>query len=137
MGEPKVSLDVAKEEFARVCSAHHIDVDVEVMDEDERKNFATLERSVVNAIMAGRVTVDQSGQVTLNARGGGPLTFKRFDASVLMNGGAKKGGELSGNELVRNIAAAMTEKPPSEIARLSLGDFKLAGALVGLFLAAE
>ena len=136
MGECKVSLDVATDEFARVCSAHHIDVDVEAMEEDERKNFATIERTIVKAIMNGRVTVDQSGTVTLIPRDGGPLTFKRMDGSVLMHR-TKTGGDLSSNELARNIAAAMTEKPPSEIARLSLGDFKLAGALVGLFLAAE
>jgi len=131
-----VGADVAESEFERLCEAANVEHDASEMHPAEAETFAELRRKVTKAIRRGSLTVGVDGlatyQAASNARG---FAFKRLDASVLI----ASSGKHQPDDMTKtiHIIAGMTERPASEISRLSIADVKVCGVLAALFLAAE
>src|SRR5690606_12259749 len=83
--EYKVALEVAEQEFIRMCAARRIDTDERQMKAKEKKDFLELKGAVVKLIQEGRLEVSETGsEVTYNTYGGQKFTFKKAGGSTLL-----------------------------------------------------
>lgn len=58
--EFKVSEDIAEKDFKDWCEANEIDCDMDMMNEEEKKDFEPLKKRIVKAIMEGRCVVEDN-----------------------------------------------------------------------------
>lgn len=137
MTEPKVSKEVAEDEFVRMCEARDLDVDTSDMDEEDKKRLESLRKSIVKAIMLGRIVVLEDGTVEVRLR-------RPVDQVAVIRFGRPTGATLvalSGKKTKSNIedaylaAANMSDVPKAIFDRLDYqADGKLVTELVPLFL---
>lgn len=126
----KVSREVAEAEFDAVLEA----VDVLVSDdmsEDEVSSYSKSRDVIVKAIMSGRMSIDDSLRVVLNADGG-PIVFNHPRGETFMAMDRRKESEKIGKMVA--VMCSLTGKDGPTFSRLKLSDFKLCSALVTLFL---
>lgn len=131
-----VALEVAENEFDRLCALSRVSTDAADMTEEEAATFAELRKKLVRAIMRGSLVVDASGVATYQppVAGSKAFAFKNLMASALIGSNGKQQDQMS---KTLQIIAAMTERTPAEVARLAIPDLKMCGSLVTLFMAAE
>lgn len=132
-----VDPEVAVHEFERLCRARRINLDA--MTEEESETFAELRNDIVSRIVSGDIAIDENGVVTMRIGGDKPTsyTFGRLTAAMLMTGTHANGKPKDDVEKLNSVIASITGKPPVEIGKLDIVDWKACGALVRLFLAAK
>lgn len=134
MTEPKISQEMAEQEFDRFLDAMDIEADPVDMDEDDKKGFDQQKRRVVAAIMSGNVVIDNDGQpiFTPKRSGGDPITFHEPTGASLMAMDRKKKTEDVGKMYA--TMADMTKEPPKRFANMKYADLKVCTAITTLFL---
>jgi len=60
--EPIVALEVAEAEFNRFAEMMDLDVDVSVMDDEDRTGFEKQKRRILRALQAGSLVINDNGE---------------------------------------------------------------------------
>ena len=68
MADYLVPLDVAEREFEQFCEANCIDIDQDVMDEEDLKDFITMRRKITFAVQTGRMRLVNGDTYELDAQ---------------------------------------------------------------------
>ena len=131
-----VAREVAEEEFNRFCDDMDIDRDLSKMDEDDTKGFNDNKDLIVNAIMDGRLVLNDDSEPVYTPKRGkqdNPLTFREPTGATFMAMDRKKSGQDVGKMIA--LMDEITRSAPGTCARLKGVDFKVARSIVTLFLA--
>jgi hypothetical protein len=131
-----IATSVAEDEFARFVEAMDLDVNETQMTSEERDAFRGLKRTILRAMEACRLVIDDNGQPVYTPQVGNntkPITFYEPDGAALMSMDKKKAGE----NVAKTYAAmgAMTKNDASRFAEMKGRDLKVCQALYLLFLA--
>lgn len=127
----KVATEVAESEFARFAELMDFNLDPQGWDDDDKKASQDARATIVRAIETGKVSIDDNGQPIFTPTGASEsLTFRepRGDDWTAMD--LKK----QGNEKVIVMMARLTKQSPDFFKKMANRDFKVCGAIVGLFL---
>ena len=76
MSTAKVAIEVAEQEFARMCAANRIDTDETELDKDELKEWRDMRDPIVRDICRGRLAIDTEGRPVYTTAQGKALTFR-------------------------------------------------------------
>lgn len=128
-----VAPEVAEAEFERFTEAMDLDVDPQGMDDEDKKGFIDCRRKVVNAIVEGRLVIDEKGQPVFTPSEGGSITFREPRGSALMAMDSKKKGH-DFSKLYATMAET-TEQPITRFSKMANRDLKVCTAVMTLFLA--
>lgn len=135
MTEPKISKEMAEQEFDRFLEAMDIEADPVDMDEDDKKGFEQQKSKLVSTIMSGSVVIDDDGQPIFTPKrsgGGEPITFYEPTGASLMAMDRKKKAEDIGK--LYATMADMTKQPAKRFANMKYADLKVCIAITTLFL---
>jgi len=132
--EEQVSRDVAAEEFERFADAMDLDVSTDGLDDEERKSLERLRGTVTDAIVSGRLIIDEAGQPVFTPTEGNtaPMTFREPTGAVMMAADQKKKGQDMAK--LYTMIAAMTQQPPQRFATMKRRDLRVCEAIAILFL---
>ncbi len=131
-----VAREVAENEFNRFCDDMDIDRDLSKMDEDDTKGFNDNKELIVNAIMDGRLVLNDDSEPVYTPKRGkdsNPLTFREPTGATFMAMDRKKSGQDVGKMIA--LMDEITRSAPGACSRLKGVDFKVARSIVTLFLA--
>lgn len=131
-----VAREVAENEFNRFCDDMDIDRDLSKMDEDDTKGFNDNKELIVNAIMDGRLVLNDDSEPVYTPKRGkdsNPLTFREPTGATFMAMDRKKSGQDVGKMIA--LMDEITRSAPGTCSRLKGVDFKVARSIVTLFLA--
>lgn len=134
MNEPKVSKEMAEQDFDRFLEAMDIEADPADMDEEDKSGFDQQKSRVVSAIMSGSVIIDDDGQPVFTPKrsDGEPITFYEPTGASLMAMDRKKKAEDIGK--LYATMSDMTKQPAKRFANMKYGDLKVCIAITTLFL---
>ena len=132
--EMKVAHEVAVTEFARMCAARNVDINIAGMPEADQKQLADHKQKIVSAICRGDLTVATDGTAHFRPPsipdGTSVFTFYEETDADLMSADAVKGPI----EKTVAIATSMTRCNQGAISKLKIRDFNVVCALAALFL---
>jgi len=131
----KVSKDAAEQEFERFCDAMDLDVDLESMEEDDRKSFEDQKAKIVKAICSGSLVISENGEPVFTpqrSENKDPITFYEPDGATLMAMDRRKKNE----DIAKLYSAmgSMTKTSASRFSNLKMSDLKICMALATVFL---
>lgn len=130
----KVAMEVAIEEFERLAAAADVDIDTSNMDDEDKESVEEIRDIVVQAIQAGRLTVDAQGRAVLVTSDGASITFRTpVGADLMILGSSREDKRM---ESMARFVCAITGESSRVIDKLGKRDWKLALRLAG-FLAAD
>ena len=129
--EACVARDVAEHEFERFAEAMDLDFDPAGWDDDDLSSFDKAKKTLVGAIVAGRLVVDEEGQPVFSPIGGGTITFHEPNGAALMAMDQKKKGHDIGKLFA--TMAAMTKQSIKRFANMPNRDLKVCTAITTLF----
>jgi hypothetical protein len=136
MGEQKISLEMAEQEFYRFGEMMDLDFDTSYMDEDDKKGFEQAKRRIVKAIMAGAMIIDENGQPVYTPQRAGDeinsITFYEPTGATYMAMDKKKKTEDMGKMMA--LMADYTKTSSGLFAKMKNSDFKVCLAVTSLFL---
>lgn len=135
----KIPLDVANDEFKKICESWEIDIDIDGMDADEKVDFKGIKAKIIKTIRLGRLVFndDQTMTYTVSNKsdelGGKELTIKRPKGKALtaMDQFKEQAGVTKGYAFL----ASMISQPIQFLNNLDGIDVKPLLALSTLFLA--
>ena len=129
------SQEVAEVEFERFADAMDLDVNMSKMSEDDRQSFEPMKRRVVEAIIAGSVTINEKGEPVFRPAKSEPaeIVFHEPKGSALMAMDARKKGQDVAK--LYALMGEITGLPAVTFANMLNRDLKIAQAIVTLFLA--
>lgn len=134
MPEPKVAPEVAREDFDRMCRSRRIELDESEWDEDDKKSFEVLRKTIVKAICRGTLAIGTEGDPTYRAPPseklpeGATFTFKKATGSTLINMDGK-----TGTAKVFAALADMSGQNTGTFGKLEVADLNLLANLFTLF----
>jgi len=132
--KPAMGLDVAESEFERFAEAMDLDIDPAKMDADDLKGFEKHKRLIIEAMVAGRLVVNTSGEpVYTPTDGKGVLTFPEVVGAHLMAADLRKKDHDVSKMLA--VIGEQTGAGITRIAALKQRDLRVVLALGTLFLA--
>jgi hypothetical protein len=135
--ENKVDQKTAEQDFSRFVDIWEIDSDVESMNEDDRKSFEEQKRKIVKAIVIGRASVDQDGNIAYSLKdpvnGLDSVTLKMPRGEGYMEMDRYK--EQASVHKFMAVMGSMTGKPVKVFSNMSGIDLKFCMAVSALFLA--
>lgn len=129
-----VAREVAEREFERFAEAMDLDVGIDDMDDDERRDFSLHKRRFLKAVQAGHLQVDEEGQPVFTPQVGNQkeLVFHEPDGAALMEmNRAKSNKSVKQQHLV---LAAITKTSAKRFATMKNRDLKVCYALLAFFL---
>lgn len=136
--EYKVSKDIAEKDFKDWCEANEIDCDMDMMNEEEKKDFEPLKKRIVKAIMEGRCVVDGDElKYTLSAKNEGGLSGKEIKVAsptgktVLGLDGYK---DTQGVHKLHGVMSALTGLDIGFFAKMRMSDWSFLQSVAQLFL---
>lgn len=133
--EEKVALDVAEAEFERFIEKMELDIDPSSMSVEDKASFEKHKRPVIQAIVRGRLVVDEKGQpvYTPVASEGSPIVFREVKGSDFM----AMDGHKRDHDFAKLYAAmaAQTGQAPKRFANMGKRDLAVCQALSLLFMA--
>jgi hypothetical protein len=136
MSEPKISKEMAEQEFDRFLEAMDIEADPVDMDEDDKKGFKQQKSRLVAAIMSGSAIIDDLGQPVFTPKRSGedgpPITFYEPTGASIMAMDRKKKAEDVGK--LYATMADMTKQPAKRFASMKYPDLRVCIAVTTLFL---
>lgn len=130
----KMSREVAEAEFDRFCEAMDLDVDLDGMDQDDRKSLDDGKRRFIRAMLNGRLVVDEQGRAVYTPVLGNTaaLTFHEHNGAALMETDkAKKNHDMKKSMFV---LAGLTKTHPKRFADMKGRDLKVCQAIMGFLL---
>lgn len=130
MAELKVALEVAQADFERMCVARRIELDESDWNDEDKKSFAVLKKSIVKAISTGSLSIGEDGSPTLHVDlpEKKSFTFKKANGATLI--------EMDGKTGTARVFAAlgvMAGVGPSAFGKLEVPDLNIAAQLFALF----
>lgn len=130
----KVAREIAEQEFERFADSMDLDVSLEGLDDEDRRGLERQRRTLVDAIVAGTLTIDEAGQPVYSPREGNqsPLTFREPTGAVMMAADQRKKGQDVAK--LYTMMAAMTQQPPQRFAHMKRRDLRVCEAIAVLFL---
>lgn len=133
MSNVKVAIEVAEQEFARMCAANRIDTAEGELDKDELKEWREMRDPIVRDICLGRLAIDGEGRPVYTTTQGKALTFRAATtATFIALQSHGKGQDVS------NLIAAvgdLTGIGGGELSQLFARDFHAVSRIANLFLA--
>jgi hypothetical protein len=114
---PKANPEAALAEFERLAAAADVNIDVSTMDQESADDVNEVRDLMTQAIMDGRLAVDEEGRAVLSVSDGSAITFR-----------VPLGEDL--------MIMANARKDSRTIGKLSKKEWKLAMRLAG-FLSAD
>ena len=136
MQEYPVAAEVADAEFYRFIDFNEIDADESAMTAEELKEFSSLKRTVVLAIMKGSLVLDENGIFSFTPRRSAdrtPLVFHEPRGSAYIAMDKKKKTEDVGKMFATMGDICRVE--PKTFALMMGADVKVCLAITTLFLA--
>lgn len=134
MSEKKavMPLEMADQEFERMCVAMGVETDMAGEDDDTVKGFAELKRKVCRALVGGELHLTEDGRPVYTTTGGKAMEFREMTGAVLMSMDRVKAGENTAKmfTVIKELTGGGV--PPSQ---LKPKDVRVLFALVSLFLA--
>jgi len=130
-----VAKEVADEEFTRFVDTMDLDVDLEDMDEEDKKAFSQQKNRIVSAIMSGVLVVNDNGEPVFTPKrvnDAKPITFYEPTGASLMAMDRKKKTEDIGK-----LYAAMgdiTKTSAGVFSKMKMSDLKICMAITTIFL---
>lgn len=131
-----VAPEVAEAEFNRFCDDNALDVDLNAMDEDDRKGFENQKRKIIRAMCDGSLIINDKSMpeyTPVRSKNVNTIVFRDPTGAALMAMDRSKR-----NEDVRKMYGTMAEMTGTDVKIFSLMhvyDLKIMMALTTLFLA--
>lgn len=132
--EVKVAKEIAEAEFERFADAMDLDVSTEGLDDEDKRGLEKHRATIVNAIVAGHLVIDESGQPVYSPREGntGAITFREPTGATMMAADQRKKGQDMAK--LYAMVAAMTQQPAQRFANMKRRDLRVCEAIAVLFL---
>lgn len=133
----KVALEIAEQEFDRMCRSRRIDLEEMAEAKDEADGFLTVKNRIVRVIQRGELVVDpETGDpiYTPPLPGAKPLRFHRPTGATFMAMDGVGGKDIGQMGRMVSVLADMTRTSKAEIAKLDGPDFQFCCSLASLFL---
>jgi len=131
----KVAPEAAEKEFEDLCEAWDIDIERDDFDEDEKKSFNGIKRTIIRKIISGAMVIDgESVKYNLIKPFGQikELVFTIPQGEAL-NSLDKYKAHQDQHQMNAYIGS-MTKNPPSVVSQIDGRDLKVGRALAQLFL---
>jgi len=135
MSTAKVAIEVAEQEFARMCAANRIETDEAELDKDGLKEWRDLRDPIVRDICRGRLVVDGEGRPVYTTAQGKVLTFGPATMATFIALQTYPKGQD-----VKNLGAAvgdLTGIGGFEISKQFASDFHAISRIANLFLSVQ
>lgn len=131
MTDNKLPLELAEQEFERLCDKYSVDTDMTGESQDTVDGFNDIKRKIVKAFMKGSLVIADSGFPAYTTTAGKRLEFKEVTGATLMSMDRIKDGENT-----KKMFTVISELTGGGVApaSLSMPDVKVLIALVSLFL---
>lgn len=135
MSDQVIAPEMADQEFNRWAEAMDLDLDTGAMGPEDIDDFNKIKSRITRAIVAGRVTVDDKGEIELKPKAGNLeiVHFYEPAAEVLVEMDRRKSGQDMAK--LNSVVGAMTKTSAQQIAALKLTDYKIVQGIAQLFLA--
>lgn len=127
--EPKVDEESAAAEVDRICDAYHVETDVSVMGEAERRAFEANCNAAKRAVMLGKLELGDDGLASFTA-GSVSLKFAKPTGESFIAMDGHDGTFKRGNAAIRQLTGA----EPGVVEGLPAKDWQALFSLVNLFL---
>lgn len=137
MKEPKVSKEVAEQEFERFADAMDLDVDTTGMDQEDVNAFNRQKSRIIRAMMDGALVINEEGEAVFTPQRNASkhkdaITFhERTGASLMAMDGKKKGHDVGKTYAVMGD---MCKVHPGVFAGLAGSDIKVCEAIFALLM---
>lgn len=134
----KISRDVAEAEFQRFLDCMRLNFTTEGLDAEDRTQVELHKKRFVNAVMDGRLVVDQKGIPTYTPRDSAdkdPITFPQPKGGDFMQADLHK----KNHDITKGMAimAAATHQPLERYRDMEWSDFRVCQAISGLYMGGE
>jgi hypothetical protein len=126
---PKVAREVAEDDFVRLCTARHIELDDSDWSDEDKESFKVIRNHIVKLIAGGRVTVAGDGAPSFTSIGGQGFTFRKATGAALIS----MDGAKSNTAKMFTAFAEMTGVNVGEFGKLELADVNHLSSLYSLF----
>lgn len=135
---PRIGLEVAESDLLRFMASMKLLISMEGMDAEDRTQLDLNKRRIINAILDGRLVIDQDGIPIYTPRDSEnkePIRFPR-----------PKGGDFMQSDLIKKnhdvtkavaIMAASTRESIERYREMESTDFFVCQAIVGLYMGGE
>ena len=133
--EPILAREVAEQQFDKFCDDFDIDRDTDKMKEKDAEGFNEEKEVLIAAFMDGRLELNENSEPVYKPKRPGfpnPLTFREPSGADLMAMDRKKSGEDVGKMFA--MMDAVTKSAPGACSKLKGPDFKVAKAIMVLFM---
>lgn len=133
--EFKISKEQAELEFSNFADAMDLDIDLDSMENDDKKEFQKVKDKIIKAIMIGSLTFNDNNEPVFTpqrSEDNKPLTFKEPKGSTFKAMDGHKDNQNMGKMFA--IMAEMTGQTAGTFSKLSGQDFKICTAIVTVFL---
>lgn len=131
---PKVAAEVAESEFVRFCESMELDVDLTAMDDEDKAGFRQAKRRMIDAMMRGKLVVDDDGQPVYTPSKGNvaPITFREPTGASLMAMDSKR----AGHDVTKmySTMADLTQESVQRFSKMLNRDLRVCLAITMLFL---
>lgn len=132
----RITDEVAQEELERFFEEMDLDTDRSGMDDEDRAGFDQACRTMKRAMQKGKLHINDRGEPVLRpdsvSPDGGEITFHEPDGAAYKEMDQRK----KGHDIAKMVAvmAAITKQPPKTFYDMKQRDYKVANAVVMLFL---
>lgn len=134
MNDQVITEEIAEAEFERWAKAMHLRLDTSRMDEDDEKDFIKHKDNCIFAMMEGRLVVNDRGEFEFTPDNATEaLVFREPTGATFQEADRVKSGRDI--EKMNVMLGALTKKHASFYAKMALHDYKVAQAIITLFLA--
>jgi Fe-S-cluster formation regulator IscX/YfhJ len=132
-----VDKETAIKEYERFVDLMDLDVDLDDMDDDDKREFTDHQRIILRAIRRGHLAIDEKGQPVYTTqrepKAGETLVFKEPNGAALMAMDRKKNHEDVGKMYA--TMGQITGTNAKTFSLMAYPDLKVCTAVVTLFLA--
>jgi hypothetical protein len=132
MAELKVALEVAQQDFERMCVARRVLLDQAGWDEGDVATFKVLRDRIERAICVGALRIEQDGTPIFTAQGGAQkgkeFKLKPATGACLI----AQDGKLAAAKVFAALAE-MSGQNTGEFGKLEVPDFEVLSTLYSLF----
>lgn len=128
---PKIAREVAATEFARMCEAYRIEVDVE-RDDEETAEWDEISGAIIRDMMSGELVVDEQGLPTFTPPGGPAFKFHKATGATYTALETYPSAKQMQNMIAAVAELTRTDKPT--LSKLEAPDFQALLRLAKLFL---
>jgi len=133
--ENKINLETAENEFNRFGDSMDLDFDMNLMNEDTKKDFELHKKRIIKCIMDGSLVISENGEPTYTPKmvdGANPITFYEPTGATLSASDGK--GKNESFKMMYSSMADMTKQSAGLFSKMKNRDLKVCISLYLLFL---